>query len=157
MVRTKASPIPLLCGLSIGVVLGSRPMSRAKLRVSPAREQLPLSDSHSMVTGRRLTGPKRGSTAASIKSRTSSPLTPRWWRGNSWPRDHSSRARGDPHPFTVVAADLKAVGAPAAVALIDGDASIMAPLDAAGTAIEQGGRGLHHPLKHDPCRLPDSP
>src|SRR6516165_7169711 len=44
---------------------------------------------------------------------------------------------GDSHPFTVVAADLKAVGAPAAVALIDGDASIMAPLDAAGMAIEQ--------------------
>src|SRR5262249_23575351 len=66
MVRTKAPAIPLLCGLSIGVVLGSRPMSRAKLRVSPARSQLPLSDSHSMVTGRRLTGPKRCSTAASI-------------------------------------------------------------------------------------------
>src|SRR5262249_18501909 len=30
-VRTKASAIPLLCGLSIGVVLGSRPMLRAKL------------------------------------------------------------------------------------------------------------------------------
>src|SRR5262249_22047828 len=44
---------------------------------------------------------------------------------------------GDPHPFTVVAADLKTVGAPAAVALVDGDASGMAPLDAAGMAIEQ--------------------
>jgi hypothetical protein len=32
----KASAIPLLCGLSRGVVLGSSPMSRAKLRVSPA-------------------------------------------------------------------------------------------------------------------------
>ena len=39
---------------------------------------------------------------------------------------------GDPHAFTVVAANLKAVGAPAAVALIDGDASVMAPLGAAG-------------------------
>jgi hypothetical protein len=36
MVRTKASAIPLLCGLSRGVVLGSSPMSRAKLRASPA-------------------------------------------------------------------------------------------------------------------------
>jgi hypothetical protein len=39
---------------------------------------------------------------------------------------------GDPHPLTVVAANLKAVGAPAAVAFIDGDASVMSPLDAAG-------------------------
>ena len=38
-------------GLSMGVVLGSRPMSRAKLRVLPAVWQLPLSDSHSMVVG----------------------------------------------------------------------------------------------------------
>jgi len=41
------------------------------------------------------------------------------------------------HPLTVGAADLKAVGASAAVALIDGDASIMSPLDAAGMAVEQ--------------------
>src|SRR5205807_5847228 len=53
---------------------------------------------------------------------------------------------GDPHPFTVVAADLKAVGAPAAVALIDGDASVMTPLDAAGMAIEQEAVDLHHPV-----------
>jgi len=53
---------------------------------------------------------------------------------------------GHSHPFTVVAADLKAVGAPAAVALIDGDASIMAPLDAAGMAIEQEAVDLHHPV-----------
>jgi hypothetical protein len=44
---------------------------------------------------------------------------------------------GDPHPLTVVAAVLKAIGAPASVALIDGDASIMSPLDAAGMAIKQ--------------------
>src|SRR6516165_3641074 len=53
---------------------------------------------------------------------------------------------GDSHPFTVVAADLKAVGAPAAVALIDGDASVMAPLDAAGMAIKQEAVDLHHPV-----------
>jgi hypothetical protein len=40
-------------------------------------------------------------------------------------------------PLAVVAADLKAVGALAAVALIDGDASVMSPLDAAGMAIQQ--------------------
>src|SRR5262249_48992051 len=145
MVRTKASAIPLLCGLSIGVVLGSRPMSRAKLRVSPAREQLPLSDSHSMGTGRRLTGPKRCSTAASIKSRTSSPLTP-LVVARKLMASRSQQSSAKAHPFTVVTADLKAVGAPAAVALIDGDASIMAPLDAAGMAIEQEAVDLHHPV-----------
>src|SRR5262249_44744467 len=51
---------------------------------------------------------------------------------------------GDPHPFTVVAADLKAVGARAAVALIDGDASVMSPLDPADMAIEQEAAHLHH-------------
>jgi hypothetical protein len=51
MVRTKAPAIPLLCGLAITVVLGSRPMSRAKLRVVPAMWQLSLSESYSMMTG----------------------------------------------------------------------------------------------------------
>jgi GAF domain-containing protein len=41
---------------------------------------------------------------------------------------------------------LKAVGAPAAVALIDSDASIMSPLAAAGMAIEQQVVDLHHPV-----------
>ena len=53
---------------------------------------------------------------------------------------------GDPHPLTVVAADLKAIGAPAAIALIDGDASVMSPLDAAGMAIKQQAVDLHHPV-----------
>ena len=53
---------------------------------------------------------------------------------------------GDPHPITVVAADLKAIGAPAAVARIDGDASVMSPLDAAGMAIKQQAMDLHHPV-----------
>ena len=53
---------------------------------------------------------------------------------------------GDPHPLTVVAADLKAVGAPAAVARIDGDASVMSPLDATGMAIKQQAVDLHHPI-----------
>jgi hypothetical protein len=44
---------------------------------------------------------------------------------------------GNPHALTVVAVDLKAIGAPAAVAFIDGDASVMSPLDAAGIAIKQ--------------------
>ena len=45
----------------------------------------------------------------------------------------------------VVAADLKAIGAPAAVVRIDGDASVMSPLDAAGMAIKQA-VDLHHPV-----------
>ena len=53
---------------------------------------------------------------------------------------------GDPHPLTVVAADLKAIGALAAIALIDGDASVMSPLDAAGMAIKQQAVDLHHPV-----------
>jgi hypothetical protein len=35
-------------------------------------------------------------------------------------------AEGNPHPFTIVAADLKAVGAPTPIAFIDRDAAIMA-------------------------------
>ena len=53
---------------------------------------------------------------------------------------------GDPYPLTVVAADLKAIGAPVAVARIDGDASVMSPLDAAGMAIKQQAVDLHHPV-----------
>src|SRR5262245_11322201 len=52
---------------------------------------------------------------------------------------------GDPHPLTVVAADLEAIGAPAAVARIDGDASVMSPPDAASMAIKQHAVDLHHP------------
>lgn len=48
--------------LWIGVVSGSRPISRAKRRVGPAMKQEPLSVSHSMVCGRRLIPPKRCST-----------------------------------------------------------------------------------------------
>src|SRR5262249_42655561 len=44
---------------------------------------------------------------------------------------------GDPHPLTVVAGDLKAIGTPAGIGLIDGDASVMSPLDAAGMVVEQ--------------------
>src|SRR5947207_5243006 len=100
-----------------------------------------------MVTGRRLTGPKRCSTAASIKSRTSSPLTPLVVARKLMCLAITAIEReGDPHAFTVVAANLKAVGAPAAVALIDGDASVMAALGAAGMAIEQEVVDLHHPV-----------
>src|SRR5262249_33212950 len=100
-----------------------------------------------MVTGRRLTGPKRCSTAASIKSRTSSPLTPLVVaRKLMASRSQQSSAKATPHAFTVVAANLKAGGAPAAVALIDGDAAVMAPLGAAGMAIEQEAVHLHHPV-----------
>jgi hypothetical protein len=53
----------------MGIVLGSSPMSQAKLRVSPAMWQLPLSESHSMATGKRLILPNRCCTAATIRSR----------------------------------------------------------------------------------------
>ncbi len=55
----------------------------------------------------------------------------------------SAKATRTPH---VVAADLKAIGAPAAVARIDSDASVMSPLDAAGMAIKQQAVDLHHPV-----------
>jgi len=55
------------------------------------------------------------------------------------PRDHSNRARRRPAP-----AHLKDIGAPAAVARIEGDASVMSPLDAAGMAIKQQAVDLHH-------------
>src|SRR2546430_4639301 len=53
---------------------------------------------------------------------------------------------GDPHPLTVVAADLKAIGAPAAVALIDGDASVMSPLDPPRLAIGPPTADPPHPV-----------
>src|SRR4051794_34833556 len=68
--------MPLDCGLSSGVVQGTSPTSLAKRRVPRAREQLPLSVSHSTSTGKRLTCPNLCSTAASMRSRTSSPVMP---------------------------------------------------------------------------------
>ena len=68
--------MPLLCGLSMGVVRGIRPMSRAKRRVSRAVKQLPLSVSHSIGCGSLFTWPKRCSTLATMRSRTSSALIP---------------------------------------------------------------------------------
>ena len=53
---------------------------------------------------------------------------------------------GDPHLLTVVAADLKAVGAPTAIAFIHCDPTVVPPLDAAGMAIEQEAVDLHHPV-----------
>jgi hypothetical protein len=103
--------------------------------------------SHSMVIGRRLTSPKRCSTAASIKSRTSSPLTPLVVaRKLKASRSQQSSAKATRTRSLVVAADLKAIGAPAAVARIDGDASVMSPLDAASMAIKQQAVDLHHPV-----------
>src|SRR5260221_14398689 len=61
-----------------------------------------------------------------------------------------SAREGDPQPLTVVAADLKAIGAPAAVALIDGKASVMSPLNAPGMAIGQQGVDLLHPGPQGP-------
>jgi hypothetical protein len=41
---------------------------------------------------------------------------------------------GNPHSLAVVAADLEAVGAPTPIAIIDRNATVMAPLDTAGVA-----------------------
>src|SRR5262249_35619017 len=162
-----------------------------------------------MVTGRRLTGPKRCSTAASIKSRTSSPLTPlvvarklmasrsqqssakatRTRSPLSQPIRCSPRTTGhghelpvrrqppyhqaahalagdaagsgqeahgfpitaverkrNPHPLAVVAADLKAVGAPTPITFMHCNAAVMAPLVPANVAIEQQAVSLHDPV-----------
>lgn len=54
---------------------------------------------------------------------------------------------GDPHLLAVVAADFEAVGAPAGVASIDGDAPIVATLvRLAAMALEQQAMHLHHPV-----------
>jgi hypothetical protein len=53
---------------------------------------------------------------------------------------------GDSHPFTVVAADLKAVGAPTPITFIHCNAVVMAPLVPANVAIEQQAVNLHDPL-----------
>ena len=71
----EASEMPLDCGLRTGVKQGFRPSCRAKVRVSRAVYAEPLSDSISTgETARK--APKRASTASSIMSRMSDPLTP---------------------------------------------------------------------------------
>src|SRR5215469_6647347 len=76
MVLTKASAMPFDCGLSIGVVHGTRPIARASARVSPAVYGEPLSDSHSIGLGSLSTSPKRRSTLSTIRSRISELLMP---------------------------------------------------------------------------------
>jgi len=48
----------------------------------------------------------------------------------------------DPHPLAIVAADLEAVGAPAPIAFIDRNATVMAPLDTANMALPPFDRPL---------------
>src|SRR5271165_93455 len=62
---TKASAMPFDCGLSIGVVRGTRPISPAKARVLPAVYGEPLSDSHSIAAGSRLTRLERATPTVS--------------------------------------------------------------------------------------------
>src|SRR5262249_57873563 len=52
---------------------------------------------------------------------------------------------GDPHPFTVVAANLKAVGAPAAVSPLDRAASLLAPPHPPRPASHHEALGPPHP------------
>ena len=48
--------------------------------------------------------------------------------------------------FSILAADLKAVGAPTPIAFIHCDPTIVPPLDTTGMAIEQQAMDLHHPV-----------
>jgi hypothetical protein len=41
---------------------------------------------------------------------------------------------GNPHPLSIVAADLEAIGAPTPIALVDRNAAVMPPLDTASVA-----------------------
>src|SRR5499433_1206435 len=52
----------------------------------------------------------------------------------------------NPHPLAVVAADLKAVGAPTPITFIHRNAAVMAPLVPANVAIEQQAVNLHDPV-----------
>jgi hypothetical protein len=51
-----------------------------------------------------------------------------------------------PYPLAVVAADLKAVGAPTPITFIHCNAAVMAPLVPANVAIEQQAVNLHDPV-----------
>src|SRR5262245_54602893 len=53
---------------------------------------------------------------------------------------------GNPYPLAVVAADLKAVGAPTPITFIHSNAAVMAPLVPANVAIEQQAMNLHNPV-----------
>jgi hypothetical protein len=46
-------------------------------------------------------------------------------------RSPAIEREGNPHPLAIVAANLEAIGAPAPIALIDRNAAVMPPLDAA--------------------------
>src|SRR6185312_1836873 len=59
---------------------------------------------------------------------------------------------GDPHLFTIVAADLEAVRAPAGIGPVDGNAPVVPPfLAAPGMAFEQQAVRLHDPV--DPLHI----
>src|SRR5262249_57337648 len=81
-------------------------------------------------------GPAGGSsTAAPIRSRTSSPVMPARTLMASRSQQSSANATRTRSPF--VAADLKAVGAPPPITFIHRNAAVMAPLVSANVAIEQ--------------------
>jgi hypothetical protein len=109
-----------------------------------------LSESHSTVTGKRLTLPNRCSTAATIRSRTSSPeMPPVVARKLMAPRGHSSPTRKQPGPsLAVIAADLEAIRAPVSIAFIEREAAVVPPLDTVTLAIEQQAMDLQaRPLR----------
>jgi len=61
-------------------------------------------------------------------------------------RNSVPERKRNPHPLAVVAADLKAVGAPTPITFIHCNAAIMAPLVPANVAIEQQAVNLHDPV-----------
>jgi hypothetical protein len=83
-----------------------------------------------MVTGNRLTRPKRCSTAAThqVAHRLAVAAIER---------------ETNPHLPSDVATDLS-IGSPATIALVDCNTAVMAPFDAASMAIEQQAVELHH-------------
>src|SRR5215210_7895434 len=97
-----------------------------------------------MVCGRRSTRPKRCSTAATIKSRTSSPpIPPVVATKLIASRSQQSRAKATRtrSPF---APDLKGIRAPAQIRPCDGDLPIVTALDPACMPLKQEAMLLHH-------------
>jgi hypothetical protein len=103
----------------------------AKLRVLSAVQFEPLSVSHLISAGAFRTLPKRFSTAASMTSRATSPLCPSG-RGRPAHRFTATaiQREGDTQRLAVIASKLKAVRAPALVALGYRNLAVMSSLRA---------------------------
>jgi hypothetical protein len=103
------------CGLSIGVVHGKRPISRASLRVSPAVGRAVVRQ----PLDRRRQAIHQPEAALDALDHQVADVAAVDAAGRRHPEDRLAIAaverEGDAHPLAVVAADLKPVGAPAAI------------------------------------------